>query len=83
MLMPQIFLQNISTSQITRITNGNGSSYAPKISGDGRYIVFHSFASNLVPGDNNNHADIFIYYVLAGTLQKFQIMFQVLMVMRG
>ena len=66
----QIFLQNISTSQITRITNGNGSSYAPKISGDGRYIVFHSFASNLVPGDNNNHADIFIYYVFSGYIAK-------------
>ena len=66
----QIFLQNISNNQITQITNGNGSSFAPKISADGRYIVFHSFASDLVPGDNNNHADVFIYYVFSGYIAK-------------
>ena len=47
-----------------------GSSFAPKISADGRYIVFHSFASDLVPGDNNNHADVFIYYVFSGYIAK-------------
>lgn len=63
----QIFVQNIITGQTVRVTNGfnggnpNGSSYAPVMSGDGRYVVFHSLASNLVPGDNNNHPDIFLY----------------------
>ena len=65
----QIFVQNIITGQTVRVTNGfnganpNGSSYAPVISADGRYVVFHSLASNLVPGDNNNHQDIFLYEV--------------------
>jgi hypothetical protein len=65
----QIFVQNINTGQTVRVSNGfdgnnpNGSSYAPKISSDGRYIVFHSLASNLVPGDGNNHSDIFMYEV--------------------
>ena len=65
----QIFVQNIITGQTVRVTNGfnganpNGSSYAPVISADGRYVVFHSLASNLVPGDNNNHPDIFLYEV--------------------
>jgi len=31
------------------------------ISSDGRYVAFHSAASNLVPNDNNNHQDIFVY----------------------
>ena len=65
----QIFVQNIITGQTVRVTNGfnganpDGSSYAPVISADGRYVVFHSLASNLVPGDNNNHPDIFLYEV--------------------
>ena len=30
------------------------------VSGDGRYVVFRSFADNLVPGDSNGFADIFV-----------------------
>ena len=45
-------------------TQGNGSSeYSgdPSISADGRYVAFMSDASNLVPGDTNGNADIFVY----------------------
>ena len=72
----QIYLQNLSNNQIIRVTNGlnqadpDGSSYAPKISSDGKYIVFHSFASNLVNGDNNKHSDIFLYNVYSEFLSK-------------
>jgi Tol biopolymer transport system component len=37
-----------------------GSSYAPSISSDGRYVAFDSDAYNLVPGDTNNRRDIFV-----------------------
>jgi Tol biopolymer transport system component len=37
----------------------NGSSYEPSVSGDGRYVVFESDATNLVSGDNNGARDIF------------------------
>jgi Tol biopolymer transport system component len=37
----------------------NGPSRAAALSGDGRYVVFASAASNLVPGDTNNALDIF------------------------
>lgn len=41
--------------------SGNGDSYNPVISADGRYIVFQSRASDLVTGtDNNNAFDIFL-----------------------
>ena len=40
---------------------GNGSSYKPKVSADGSTIVFHSSASNLVPGDFNNQMDVFMF----------------------
>jgi len=34
---------------------------AVTISGDGRYVAFRSFASNLVPGDTNAEYDIFAH----------------------
>ena len=34
---------------------------APSISGNGRYIVFTTTASNMVPGDDKNFQDVFIY----------------------
>ncbi len=65
----QIFIQNIKTGLTVRVSNGlngsnpDGSSYAPVLSSDGRYLAFHSLASNLVPVDNNNHSDVFLYEV--------------------
>lgn len=52
---------------ITRISqtpeqfSGNGDSWSPAISNDGRYLAFHSSASNLVADDHNGFADIFVY----------------------
>ena len=40
---------------------GNGGSAWASISGNGRYVVFMSEASNLVPGDSNGLADIFLH----------------------
>lgn len=37
-----------------------GDSLQPRISQDGRWVVFESTASNLVPGDNNGQSDIFL-----------------------
>jgi Tol biopolymer transport system component len=39
---------------------GNGDSYSPSISADGRYVDFYSHATNLVPGDTNMTADTFV-----------------------
>jgi Tol biopolymer transport system component len=41
--------------------NANGGSHAPAISGDGRFVVFLSEASNLVPDDNNGLQDVFVH----------------------
>lgn len=40
---------------------GNGRSAYPAISGDGRFVVFESNATNLVPNDNNLETDIFVF----------------------
>ena len=39
----------------------NDSNLGPAISDDGRYVVFQSFATNLVPSDNNGQDDVFLY----------------------
>jgi Tol biopolymer transport system component len=39
---------------------GNGGSFAPSISGDGRFVAFQSVAFNLVPGDGNRTDDVFV-----------------------
>lgn len=38
-----------------------GRGIGPAISGDGRYVVFESFASDLIGNDNNGKSDIFRY----------------------
>lgn len=45
-------------------TQGNGDSFNPATSGDGRYVAYHSFATNLVAGDFNNATDVFVYDTL-------------------
>ena len=41
-------------------TEKKGSGFCPGISGDGRFVAFASFASNLVPGDTNGSIDVFV-----------------------
>jgi len=40
---------------------GNGESGWPSLSADGRYVAFTSEASNLVAGDTNGAADVFVH----------------------
>lgn len=40
---------------------GNGDSFSPAVSADGLTVAFQSFATNLVTGDTNNVADIFVW----------------------
>ena len=49
---------------------GNGDSYQPVISADGRFVAFESFASNLVPGDTNGFYDIFVRDRVTGTTER-------------
>lgn len=39
---------------------GTSSAVQPAITADGRYVVFSSPSTNLVPGDTNGQSDIFI-----------------------
>lgn len=40
------------------------------ISADGRFTLFGSFASNLLPGDTNREADLFLHDAVSDTLER-------------
>jgi Tol biopolymer transport system component len=67
-----VFVHDRLTGQTTRVsvasdgTQGNGDSVSPSISADGRYVAFMSYAYNLVPGDTNGKADVFVHDRLTG-----------------
>lgn len=62
-----VFVYDRDTHTITRVSvasngaQGNGASGEPGLSADGRYVAFESSASNLVAGDTNGAADIFVH----------------------
>lgn len=48
----------------------NGHSYEPSVSDDGKYVAFASDATNLVAGDANGVADIYIYNTATGQTSR-------------
>jgi Tol biopolymer transport system component len=63
---------NGATILVSANTNGvcgNGASYSSAMTPDGRYVVFASAATDLVPGDTNGIPDIFVRDLLSGTTQ--------------
>ena len=64
-----VFVHDRQTGETTRVsvasdgTQHNGSLYTlvNSISSDGRYVVFHSDATNLVTGDDNDANDVFLH----------------------
>ena len=62
-----IFVHDRQTGQTTRVSlssggsEGNGHCWDASISADGRYVAFHSLASNLVPDDTNGESDVFVH----------------------
>ncbi|MCF4165232.1 hypothetical protein L2U69_06215 [Zavarzinia compransoris] len=74
-----IFVKDLDTGTVTRAstalggTEGNGGSYGPSISSDGRYVAFQSSASNLVAGDTNNTADVFLKDIQTGAIARISI----------
>ncbi len=71
-----VFIYDRNTDDISLIseaTDGtapDGNSYNPFISGDGRYILFSSDATNLIPNDTNARTDYFIKDTLTGLISR-------------
>ena len=54
-------IQTVRLSVDSDGIQGGDNSYFPSISGDGRYVVFYSYASNLIDNDTNFVADVFLH----------------------
>jgi Tol biopolymer transport system component len=72
----QIYLLDRGTGAATLISRGpdgrpgDGDSTQPALSGDGRYLVYTSHATNLVAGDGNDAADILLLDRETGVTQR-------------
>ncbi len=71
-----VYVADLVNGEIRLLTSGlggqaaNGPSSFPQLSEDGLLVVFLSAASNLVPNDENQVADIFLYQREAATIQR-------------
>ncbi len=71
-----IYEKNLVTNEVKLIsakadgTVGNNDSLAPLYSPDGLKVAFRSRASNLIVGDNNGVADVFIKDLITGVVTR-------------
>src|SRR5436190_19567409 len=74
--MGDVYLLDRSSGSVQRISvssseaQANGPSRDAHLSGNGRYVVFNSDATDLVPGDTNGASDVFIRDRWAGTTER-------------
>jgi Tol biopolymer transport system component len=65
-----VWSQGTGRAQVASVSTegaaADGGSSQPSLSADGRYVAFSSGATNLVPGDANGIADIFVHDLVSG-----------------
>lgn len=75
----QIFWRDRNTGTTKLVSSsasgeeGNGDSYYPAISGDGKTVAFESNSSNLVENDKNGFRDVFVWSSVTGKIQTVSI----------
>jgi hypothetical protein len=69
-----VFVRDLQTSITLLVSlsaaglgSANADSYPSAISGDGRYVLFNSEASDIAPNDSNGASDTFVRDLAAGT----------------
>ncbi|MDO8614300.1 MAG: hypothetical protein Q7T33_01010 [Dehalococcoidia bacterium] len=75
---PDVFRKDTQSGQVARASveagggqaNGGSGARGVSISEDGRVVAFDSAASNLVPGDSNGAADVFVRDIDGATTQR-------------
>lgn len=71
-----IYVKDRETGAVERVSlstagvEPNDSCFDPAISGNGRFVSFSSYATNLVAGDTNAQLDIFLYDRDTDTLER-------------
>jgi hypothetical protein len=72
----QVYVRNIARRTTTLVSKndagvpGNSYSFGGAMSPGGRYVLFSSRATNLVPGDTNGHMDVFVRDRRRGTTRR-------------
>jgi len=75
-----VFLRDPAMQRTTRVSvafdgsQAEGSSWWPTVSADGRFVAFESSATNVVPDDTNNVADVFVRDLAVGTTTRVSVM---------
>src|SRR5437763_8806656 len=70
---PAVLARTFGAEPVAVSAGTHAPSGSPAISGDNRvvrYVAFHSFASNLVPGDTNGVQDAFLYTRATGQIVR-------------
>jgi hypothetical protein len=71
-----VFVHDRQTGQTRRVSvsstgaQSNNASHVPFLSGDGRFVAFHSSANTLVPGDTNATNDCFVHDLTTGLTSR-------------
>ncbi len=71
-----VFVHDLATGETTRVSvtsdgeQANGRSATPSMSANGRFVVFTSGATNLVPDDRNGKSDVFVHDLTTGVTAR-------------
>src|SRR5439155_1073811 len=71
-----VFVHGRQTGTTARVSvasggsQGNGSNAGPVLSAAGRFVAFHSTATNPVAGDTNGATDVFVHDRQTGTTER-------------
>jgi hypothetical protein len=73
--MLSVYRRDRQSGTTLRVTNGigataNGQARFPVLSGNGRFVAYYSSASNLVSGDSNGLADLFLTDMQSGSTER-------------
>lgn len=74
-----VFLRDTVAGTTTRVSvasdggQANAASSRPRLGADGRFVLFWSDASNLVPGDTNGVPDAFLRDLLTGVTERISV----------
>lgn len=74
-----VYLRDMATGEATLVSvavdgrAGNGNSYRPQVSDDGRLVVFDSHATDLVPADTNDIVDVFMRDMSLGRTERISV----------
>lgn len=73
------FVKDLDTGTVERVSlssagaQGNGASFYPVLSADGRWVAFRSDATNLITGDTNGVGDIYLRDRQTGTTTRISV----------